>query len=253
MEKITSRQNPLIRHIRRLGTDAAYRRECGEYVCDGEKLLEEALRWGVSVKSVLWARDPLAAAPDTARQYTVPGELLDYASPLKSSPGVLFTAEMRAWPDAPPGRTLVLETVQDPGNLGAILRTANALNMDAVVLTGECADVYNPKTVRAAMGALFRQRIYRMEAPQLRAWLDRHGCRLYGAALSNSAEDIRALTLENTAVAVGNEGGGLSETLLALCDGTLVIPMNPACESLNAAIAAAIIMWELDRRGNMEI
>ena len=77
MEKITSRQNHLIRHIRRLGTDAAYRRQCGEYVCDGEKLLEEALRWGVSVKSVLWAREPCAALPDTARQYAVPGELLD--------------------------------------------------------------------------------------------------------------------------------------------------------------------------------
>ena len=249
MEKITSRQNPLIRHLRRLGTDAAYRRECGEYVCDGEKLLEEAMRWGVSVKSVLWAREPFAAVPSAARQYDVPGELLDYTSPLKSSPGVLFTAEMRSWPDAPPGRTLVLETVQDPGNLGTILRTANALNMDTVVLTGACADMYSPKTVRAAMGALFRQRVYRMETPQLRAWLDRYGCRLYGAALSDSAEDIRSLTLENTAVAVGSEGGGLSDALLALCDGTLVIPMNPVCESLNAAVAAAIIMWELGKHG----
>ena len=249
MEKITSRQNPLIRHIRRLGTDAACRRECGEYVCDGEKLLEEALRWGVSVKSVLWApeRKPFTALPDTARHFAVPGELLDYVSPLKSSPGVLFTAEMRSWPDAPPGRTLVLETVQDPGNLGTILRTANALNMDTVVLTGACADLYNPKTVRAAMGAVFRQRVYRMERHELRAWLDAHGCRLFGAALSDSAADIRSLTLENTAVAVGSEGGGLSDTLLGLCDGTLVIPMNPACESLNAAVAAAIIMWELGK------
>lgn len=247
MEKLSSRQNKTIAHLRRLGTDRAYRRECSQYVCDGEKLLREALRWGAEIKTAVWRAGPTVELPDTVRQYTASQELLDYASALKNCPGVLFTVEQKRWKSAPPGRTLVLETVQDPGNLGTILRTANALGMDTVILTGRCADLYNPKTVRSAMGALFRQRVYELSLEQTRAYLSENGLRLYGAALSDASEDIRALDLKNAAVAIGSEGSGLSPELLTLCDGQLIIPMNPACESLNAAVAAAIVMWELTK------
>ena len=247
METITSRQNRIISHVRRLGSDARYRRECGEYVCDGPKLLREALDWGAEIGTVLWSGEPVPALPEGVRQYRAGQELLDYASALKNCPGVLFTVKMRPWEPAAPGRALVLETIQDPGNLGTILRTANALNMDTVILTGDCADLYNPKTVRAAMGALFRQRFYCMERGELRAYLSGWGCRLYGAALSDKSVDIRALDLTHAAVAIGSEGRGLSPELLALCDGELIIPMNRACESLNAGVAAAIVMWELTR------
>lgn len=245
MEKISSRQNKIISHVRRLGSDRAYRRECGEYVCDGEKLLSEAVKWGAKVKAALWCTKPSVSLPDTVRQYAAPQELLDYATALKNCPGVLFTVEPMLWPHAAPGRTLVLETIQDPGNLGTILRTANALGMDTVILTGGCADLYNPKTVRAAMGALFRQRVYEFTRGQTRAYLSENGLSLYGAALSDTAADIRTLSLDHIAVAIGSEGSGLSRELLDLCDGQLIIPMNPACESLNAAVAAAIVMWEL--------
>lgn len=250
MEKISSRRNKIIAHIRRLGSDRAYRRACGEYVCDGEKLLREALFWGAEVKTALWSRPPCLELPGTAEQYEAAQELLDYATALKNCPGVLFTVEQKRWEPAAPGRTLVLETIQDPGNLGTILRTANALCMDTVILTGECADLYNPKTVRAAMGALFRQRVYELPRGEMRDYLNKNRLRLYGAALSDAAEDIRALDLGRAAVAIGSEGSGLSGELLEMCDGQLVIPMNPGCESLNAAAAAAIIMWELAGRAS---
>ncbi len=248
MEKLSSRQNKTIAHLRRLGADRAYRRECSEYVCDGEKLLREALRWGAEIKTAVWRGEPTVELPDAVRQYAAPRELLDYASALKNCPGVLFTVEQKRWEKAPPGRTLVLETIQDPGNLGTILRTANALGMDTVILTGRCADLYNPKTVRSAMGALFRQRVYELTLEQTRAFLAENGLRLYGAALSDASEDIRALDLKNAAVAIGSEGSGLSSELLEMCTGQLIIPMDPACESLNAAVAAAIVMWELTRK-----
>lgn len=245
MEKLSSRQNKIIVHLRRLGSDRAYRRECSQYVCDGEKLLREAVRWGAEIKTAVWCSEPTVRLPDTAAQYSASRELLDYATALKNCPGVLFTVEQKRWEPAAPGRTLVLETIQDPGNLGTILRTANALGMDTVILTGQCADLYNPKTVRSAMGALFRQRVYELSREEMRTYLTENGLRLYGAALSDSAADIRALSLENVAVAIGSEGSGLSPELLKLCDEQLIIPMNPACESLNAAVAAAIVMWEL--------
>lgn len=247
MEKLSSRQNKIIAHVRKLGADKSYRQERGEAVCDGLKLLREAIMWNMDIGVVLWTGESQLAMPEGVREYCVPAELLDYASPLKNSSGPLFTFKLPQWPMSAPGRALVLETVQDPGNLGTILRTANALSMDTVILTGDCADVYNPKTVRAAMGAVFRQRVLRMDRGTLREYLDSHGMKLYGAALSERSEDIRALSLENVAVAIGSEGRGLSAEMLSLCDGQLIIPMNAHCESLNAGVAAAIVMWELTR------
>ena len=245
MERLTSRQNRIVAHVRKLGSEAAYRRECREFVCDGEKLLREALIWKAELGFVLMEDGAEFDLPEGTERYMVPKELLDYISPLKGSSGVVFTVRMRDWAPAAPGRCLVAETIQDPGNLGTILRSANALNMDTVILTGDCADIYNPKTVRAAMGAVLRQRFYRMDRGELRQYLDAHSYRLYGASLSPRSVDIRSLSLENCAVAVGSEGRGLSPELLSLCDGELIIPMNESCESLNAAVAAAIIMWEL--------
>lgn len=248
MEKLTSRKNETVRRVRLLGADRDARREAGEFVCDGAKLLHEAVKHGAEISTVLWPEDkPPAMEASGAAQYAMPRELLDYVSPLKNAADVVFTAKMKRWEPAPPGRALVLETIQDPGNLGTILRTANALNVDTVILTGDCADVYNPKTVRATMGAVFRQRFYEMGRDELRAYLTAHHVKLYGAALTPAAADLRTLDLKNAAVAVGSEGRGLSGELLSLCDGQLIIPMNENCESLNAGAAAAIILWELTR------
>ncbi len=247
MEKLSSRQNRIIVHMRRLGADRAYRRDCGEAVGDGVKLLREALMWGAEIVTVLWSGEPAMELPDSVQQYSVPGELLDYASPMKNSGGVLFTFRQPQCDIGAPGRAIVLETIQDPGNLGTIIRTANALSMDTVILTGDCADIYNPKTIRATMGAVFRQCIAIMERGELRDYLTAHGVKLYGAALSEASRDIRELSLENAAVAIGSEGKGLSAELRSICDGELIIPMNTACESLNAGVAAAIVMWELTK------
>ena len=249
MERISSRQNAYIRHLRLLAADGAYRRERGEYLCDGRKTLLEALRYGARVTSVLFREEPeeLEGLAGTT-QYLAPGELFDYASPLRSSPGPLFTVAMpEQTRTAPLRRAIVLEGVQDPGNVGTVIRTANAFGVDAVILTGSCADPYHPKTVRAAMGALFRQRVEQLELDRLRPFLDGQGLPLYGAALDSTARDLRQLDLQRAAVAVGSEGRGLSATLLALCEGKLIIPMNPDSESLNAAVAAAVIMWEMAR------
>jgi len=246
METVTSRKNPMIQRLRSLGAERQFRADRGEFLCDGIKMLREALLWHAEITAVLWADEPTETVP-CAVQYCAPKELLDYVSPLKSAAGVVFSVKMPVWPLDDPGRTLVVETIQDPGNLGTILRTANALGMDSVILTGDCADVYNPKTVRATMGAVFRQRSYSMTLEELRAFLTRHGKKLFGAALSDRASDIRSIDLSDTAVAIGSEGQGLSREFLNLCDGELIIPMSEQCESLNAGIAAAIVMWELTR------
>ena len=249
MEKITSRKNAYIRHLRMLAADAVYRREKGEYLCDGYKLLGEALSCGAAVSSVLWKeREQALPGLENAAQYVAPADLFDFASPMKNSPGPLFTVQICGC--GKPGamrNAIVLENVQDPGNVGTVLRTANAFGIDTVILTGDCADPYHPKTVRATMGAIFRQKLIRMELPCVKGLLDEMGLPLYGAALDPAAKDIRALDLRHAAVAIGSEGRGLSLELLDVCRDKLLIPMQPESESLNAAVAAAVCMWEMSR------
>ena len=250
MERISSRKNGYIAYLRQLASDGALRRESGETVLDGEKLLGEALASGCEVTSLLAAEGSLPGrVPEGARLYAAPPELVAYASPVKNSPGPVFTVrlpERRA-----PERVdcaVVLESVQDPGNVGTVIRTANALGVGAVILTGGCADPASPRCVRATMGAAFRQYVAETDlaglAELLRAW----DLPLYGAALAPGARDIREARLERAAVAIGNEGHGLSPELLGLCTGRVIIPMVPGSESLNAAVAAAIVMWELSGR-----
>ena len=249
MEMLTSRKNAYIRHLRALAADGAFRREQGEYLCDGLKTLREALRFGAEVRSVLWKEqgEPVEGLDCTA-QFVAPAELFDYASPMANSPGPLFCAAIPQIPELPRIRSaLVLENVQDPGNVGTVVRTANAFGIDAVILVGACADLYQPKTARATMGAVFRQRVLTMELDALCAYLKEQGLPLYGAALSERARDVRGLELRGAALAVGSEGRGLSTELLARCEETVIIPMRPESESLNAAVAAAILMWEMYR------
>lgn len=249
MEHISSRKNAYIAHVRALAGDGAYRNLQGEYLCDGLKTLKEALRFGAELGSVLW-KDTAQEVEGLhcSEQFVAPAELFDYASSMKNSPGPLFT--VRIPKNADNGtirRVIVLENVQDPGNVGTVIRSANAFQIDAVILIGACADLYNPKTVRATMGAIFRQRVLQLDIPELRELLKANALPLYGAALSQSARDIRRVSVDKAAVAIGSEGRGLSREFLELCDGELIIPMNPDSESLNAGAAATVVMWEMAR------
>ena len=248
MDRITSRKNAFIMQLRALASDAEARREQGAFVCDGLKLLGEAVENGAEILSVLWKEGGALSEIDCPVQAVAPAELFDHASPMKNSPGPLFTVRIPVDPkDGKIENAIILENVQDPGNVGTVLRTASAFSIGAVVLTGDCADLYSPKTVRATMGAVFRQRVLRLDRSELPAWLEEHGLPLYGAALSKDAQDMRGLDLTHAAVAVGSEGQGLSPELLALCRGEVIIPMDARSESLNAAVAASVLMWEMAR------
>ena len=248
MKMITSRSNACIMHFRKLASDKEYRYSCGEYLCDGWKLLEEAITFRAKIGTILWKGSEPDRSFEAEEQIVVPADLFDYVSPMKNSPGPLFSVHI---PKAAAGKeitnAIVLENVQDPGNVGTVIRTANAFGIDAVILVDACADCYSPKTVRSSMGAIFRQRIEVLRLPELGGFLRDHSLRLYGAALSESAADIRGTDFRGTAVAVGSEGSGLSKEILELCEKQIIIPMDPDSESLNAAVAAAVILWEIRR------
>ena len=221
VETITSRHNALLTHLRRLASSRAYRGECGEYLGDGVKLLSEAVKWNAPLKTVVVSDGvDLPELPAGVRAVRVSAELMRSVSPAETPQGALFTAELTrpALPERLDGaRWLVLDGVQDPGNVGTILRTADAFECDGVFLVNACADLYNPKTVRATMGAIFRQRAWACTAGELAALLRASDIPLYGAALRGDTASLRDVRLERAALAVGSEGRGLSEEVLALC------------------------------------
>ena len=248
MERITSRQNPLMAHIRKLSASRAYREKTGEYLGDGVKLLEEAAKWSAALTAVVsTAGTALPPLPAGVRLVEVPEELMAYISPMEAPQGVLFSARRpaAALPEKLSGRRyLALEGVQDPGNVGTILRAADAFEADGLILLEGCADLYSPKTVRASMGAVFRLRAWSGTLAELLPLLRAAELPLLGAALRADTVDARAVDLTRGALLVGSEGRGLSGAALAACDGTIRIPMGARCEALNAAVAAAILLWE---------
>jgi TrmH family RNA methyltransferase len=242
MEIITSRANAAVKHIKKLGSEREYRYAVGEFVCDGLRCLREAVLCESAITAVFASSDSIAEEFPTLPVTRVTPELLQHISPLKTAQEVIFSCKI-----APPkpidaaARNIVLDGIQDPGNVGTIIRSAAAFGIDTVILTGACADLYNPKTVRAAMGALFRQNAAALTYDELRAL----NLPLFGAALGGESADIRLADLSAASIAVGSEGAGLSDEVLSMCRGRVIIPMQPETESLNAAVAASILMWEM--------
>ncbi len=248
MEKITSRSNGLLVHMKKLAASAAYRREQGVYLCDSPKLLAEALKWNAPVREIaVTAGVPLPPLPEGIRAVEVPEDVMASISPMKSPQGALFTVSLpegKAPETLPGSRYMVLDGVQDPGNVGTILRTLDAFGFDGLLLLEGCADPWSVKTVRSSMGAVFRRPVWCMKAEELPGLLTRSGLPLYGTALREDTEDVRAVSLDRCAIVIGSEGQGIRDTVLDMCQKTLKIPMTDRCESLNAAIAAAVLLWE---------
>lgn len=250
-ERITSRKNPLMAQVRKLISSRSFRREQGLLLGDGTKLMQEALRWSAPLTTVVAAEGTqIPELPAHIRLVEVPGDVMASISPMKSPQGVLFLSRL---PDTtPPARLegtryLILDGLQDPGNVGTIWRTADALGADGLILVNGCADPWNPKTVRATMGACFRLPVYEENMEDFGRLLERSGLPLYAAALREDAEDLRRADMARCAVAIGSEGSGVSQELLAISGKTLMIPMRERCESLNAAAAAAVVLWEMAR------
>lgn len=257
-EPITSRENKLLRHVSRLISDTKYRRANGEYVCEGEKLLREALRDGVVVRAVLWEQQSLREAQlrdpelfamldlQNCRYVTAPANVFGAVSVLETFSGPLFVCSMKERTFSKNGRNfIVLDRLQDPGNVGTVIRTADAFSVDGVWLLEGTADPYQPKAVRAAMGSIFRVPVYRASADEFFEKMRAFGIAVYAAALTEDAENIRAVRLDRCAVIIGNEGRGVRPECMKRCDRHIILPMTGRAESLNAAVAAAIVMWEM--------
>ncbi len=244
-EQITSRKNPLLQQVRKLLSSRKERENTGLFVADGTKLLQEAIRWWPGLETVILTRDADVSVPESVRTVEVPSDVMESISPMQSPQGALFLCRLPApAPFEPKPGMLLLDGIQDPGNLGTIIRTADALQIPVALLEG-CADPYSHKVVRASMGAVFRTKVVQTTWETAKAACESAGIFVAVTALNETARDLRDVSLNTMAVVIGSEGQGVRQEILDAARQSLIIPMNPNCESLNAAIAAAIVMWQM--------
>ena len=244
-ERITSRKNPLLQQVKKLLSSRKAREEAGLFAADGTKLLEEAVKYYPGLHTVILSDGVQTRVPEGVRVVRVPEDVMASVSPMAAPQGALFLCTL---PDktefVPRPGMLLLDGIQDPGNLGTILRTADALDVPVALLEG-CADPYSHKVVRASMGAVFRTRVVQATWAEVRENCRDAGIPVGVTALSDRARDIRQADVKDMAVVIGSEGQGVRQEILNSADAQLIIPMNPHCESLNAEVAATIVMWQM--------
>lgn len=256
---ITSRTNPTVVRVAAL-KEKKYREEQGLFLLEGVKLFREAISAGVVLESVFAVRErlPLCEGVLPAEKLTeVSPEVMDKLSTERSPEGIVcaarylrelhrFDAVYRAADFSDGRRILLLSQMRDPGNLGAVIRSAAAFGTDELILSSDSADLYNPKTVRAAMGTLFRQKItYVSSLPDTVRAMREAGYRVCSALLDKNAERLDRMKIDRkTAFVIGNEGHGVDPAVTAAAGNTVFIPMKEGVESLNASAAAAVFMWQ---------
>ena len=248
MVQITIRKNSEIQRLKRLLDDGSFRRSEGVFICHGEVMLFEALASKMTIECVYCTEDMLSAVPAHLKTVTVTPEIIEVISGVGTSAGLVFTCAIPKAQSFKGERFIALEDVRDPGNVGTVIRTADALGIDGVVFIGNCADCFAPKVVRSTMGSIFRMPLYFYGIDQLKAQCTEHNIDIIAAELSKQAQVLGKDELSAPCcVMIGNEAHGLSRQAVEIAHRSMIIPMHGA-ESLNAAVAASVFMWEIRAR-----
>lgn len=259
---VTSKDNPLIKEWRRLCRETKRRRQSGCFALEGARLCGDALTSGLPVRAVLYtaaalesygaAVQPLLAVAEQAVE--IAPELAQYMADTATPQGVFCIAKILDNPLGldtidTMGRYGLLEDIQDPGNLGTMIRTAEALGLDGLVLSAGCCDVYNPKVLRSSMGGVFRlPMLTGVSMPETIDTLQERGMRAYACVVDADVCPVQTVAFgPGSLCVIGNEGNGLRPETVAACAQRITIPMTGRAESLNASLAAGIVMWEMSR------
>ena len=259
MERITSVQNGKIKQMSKLVSSSKERKKTGEFVIEGARLCRDAVLSGVEIVEAYFTSDALLKYSEDAEfisskaefSFEISDEVAKKLQDTESTQGVFVRCrntknEISLSDFKADGKYVVLENVQDPSNLGAISRTAEALGIDGAVLIS-CCDVFNPKALRSSMGSLFRLPFVRISSvDELFAFAEDNGMKTVATVVDSSADKINKADLSGGVfLIIGNEGNGIQKTTAERSDLRVTIPMKGRAESLNAAMASCIAMWEV--------
>ena len=259
MQVISSKDNDLIKHIRKL-KDKKYRDENNEYIIEGIKLIEEAVKENAEIKKVI-------VCDDTTRTYEIPTNVMleiakyecvyvtekifNMITQVTNPQGIMAIVKKNVTNseiDYSQHIIVVLDGVQDPGNLGTILRTVDSVGLSQIIVSKETADAFNPKVVRSTMGAIFRVKIIESEDLQETIkQMKKHHFKLMVTSLQTN-KSIYDMELNKRIIVIGNEANGVSKMLQDMSDEKVKIPMLGKTESLNASVATGIILYEYVRQ-----
>ena len=268
-EIITSRNNQFVKWVSGL-SDKKNRKESGYFLAEGLKLTREAFEAGLPVEYCIVSESKkdahikaLGDAYDSdkyqnCKLITVAENVFEKISTEKGAQGIIsvikhldFFRDMdiiykEEFFLKPEEKAIFLFSVRDPSNLGSVIRSSVAFGIDHVILSDDCADIYNPKTIRSAMGSLFRVNVTTVkDVPSFIKAAQHNSRRVFAAELSDGARSLSEIGLRTSdIVMIGNEGHGIDAQVSAICDGSVYIPISKKTESLNASVAAAIFMWE---------
>lgn len=255
---ITSKDNPRIKRAAMLVSSAKKRRKFGLFVLEGSRLCSEVLRENISVAELFYTKEALSSNAELIENISRKAEFSDMVSEqvfqkisdTQSPQGIFVTVSLSEKVyNIDSGRWIAFENISDPSNLGSAARTAEALGFGGILLSQTGVDPYSPKSLRASMGALLRLPVvvtedFKGELVSLKE----KGFPVSGMVVENTALKINEINFAEKEVAViGNEANGLTDSAKACCDRLVTIPMSGRAESLNAAVAASIVMWEMVR------
>ncbi len=255
MENICSKENKLIKYCRKLASNKDFRFEQNEVFVEGYRLSFDAYCSQVEISTLLVTQAALSkwhqlteVCDHAAQVVCIDDKIAKHLADTSNPQGVFAVCKM---PDTQnssyKGKFLLLDAVQDPGNVGTIIRTAEAFGITEIILSSGCADVWSSKVLRSAMGSMFRQNIrYASNLVYEIEQLKQHGTQVYAAALNPTAVSVTQISslTKSVAVVVGNEGNGVSDAVSTACK-HIYIPMTEKIESLNVATAATVICWEM--------
>ncbi len=256
-EIVISKDNPSVKLFRKLIISKKERVKTRLFALEGSRLVFDALSNNAPIEKLFITESALEKFREELKKYKnvqkllISDELGGRISDTGKTQGIFAQCSFIEGREELPtmkkhGRYVVLSHIQDPGNAGMIIRTADAMGLDGVIFSRSC-DIYNPKVVRATMGSLFRIPVfYDIDEDDIFAKLEEAQTASFAAVVDNSAADLKAIDFsKGGAIFIGNEGNGLPEELASRCTERITIKMNGNIESLNAAMATGIIMWEL--------
>ena len=261
-EKITSTQNPKIKRLQALQQKSSERRQSGLFVVEGRRELMHCIETGFTIDTVFWCPDveggtePLPSWPSDTRLYEVSKEVYEKVAYRGSTEGVIaevrtrqLTLEELQLPERP--LIVVVERVEKPGNLGAILRSADAAGVDAVIVCDPLTDLYNPNLVRSSVGAVFSVPCVACSSEACITFLKAHGIQILTAQLQDSELYYDTDMRRATAIVMGTEATGLTDAWRQAADAHIRIPMLGRVDSLNVSVSAAVLMYEAVRQRSL--
>lgn len=263
IKKIKSKNNENIKYILKLLNSSKFRRQNKEFIIEGLRICMDAVKSNVKIKKVFYTdkfyykfgMDIKAILDSCIESYVIEEDIINKISNTDSSQGIICLCDMRDKSYSmeaikQSNTVVVLENIQNPSNLGAIIRTCDALNIEGIIISKGSCDIYNQKVLRGSMGSIFRSKILISEdIPGIISELNSYEFLTVAMLAEDGAVDIKSLP-ENRkiAIVIGNEGNGITNKTKLNCTSSALIPINKDVDSLNAAVASGIAIWELTRK-----